>query len=127
MFGVAAIMPVCWVVWAGVMRGGISYRMTGISLVGANGRRPGRLRCASRALVVWLPALAAASFLWWGPEMLAWADDEPDVGWMAPLLIAWSLYLMGTMLMLVVYILLALVFPRRNVHDVLAGTLVVPR
>ena len=44
--------PVCWVAWAG-LAGGLTYRVLGLSLVLANGRRAWRLQWVWRALVVW--------------------------------------------------------------------------
>ncbi len=50
--------PALWVLWAFLARGGLSFRIMGISLVRSNGRPALRIQCAWRALLVWLPVTA---------------------------------------------------------------------
>jgi uncharacterized RDD family membrane protein YckC len=119
------IGPLCWVAFAFLFRGGLSYPLMGLSLVRADGRRAGRLRCAGRALLVWAPltALLVAAVLlrehywtsgvdragrvWmlWGVEMLRWAS-------------------LG---LLAAYPIMAIRAPERSPADRLAGTYLVPR
>jgi uncharacterized RDD family membrane protein YckC len=95
------LVPPVWIIWAFLARGGWSFAWVGISLVRWDGRRPGRFRCAWRALLCWLPVVLVA-LLW--------------------LSYGWPLIVLG-----LGYAVLALVFPERSLHDRLAGTRLVPR
>jgi hypothetical protein len=110
------VWPALWVLWAFLLRGGVSFSLMGISLVRSNGRKASRLQCAWRALLVWLPvtALLRISFAletatWRGANLLGW------VLW------GWALAILA------VYIVMALASPTRSLHDRLAGTHLVPR
>jgi eukaryotic-like serine/threonine-protein kinase len=117
--------PPIWVFWAFLWRGGLSYRWLGLALARADGRPAARWQCAWRTLLVWTPptALWAASLaldVWWwssgrAPDSLVW------VPWLAS-----GLWWAGIAL-LPIYAVLAILFPRRSLHDWLAGTYVVPR
>ncbi len=104
-----------WMLWPLLIGAGLSYRIAGISLVRRDGRPANRLQCAWRAILIWAPvtALLAASIIL--------QAASPDLVWFATSL-AW-----GALLLLIVYTLLALWFPTRSLHDVLAGTWLVPK
>jgi uncharacterized RDD family membrane protein YckC len=119
------LWPLLWVVSAFVFRGGVSYLLTGLALVGSDGRPASRLRCAWRAVLVWLPltammleALLLNGWYWsaamenlsrpwmlWGAEAFRWS----------------ALGLLAT------YALLAIRSPEQSLHDRMAGTYLVPR
>jgi hypothetical protein len=123
-----AVWPGLWVLWAFVTRGGVVLRLAGTSLVRAGGRRASRLRCAWRALVVWLPVTALwAAVIWLDTSFLnPWAPPPTGLlaGW-APWL-SWALWWLA-LLLVPAYLALALVNPARSLHDRLAGTYLVPR
>jgi len=96
------------------MRGGLSYPLAGLALVGRDGREAGRLNCGLRALLVWAPP----SLLLLGSQWLQRHSPEAVVS-------AWSLWLAG-LILLVVFGIIALLFPSQGPHDRLAGTVVVP-
>ncbi len=111
--------------WAGIFRGGLTYYLLGLSLVRPDGRRAGRLRCAWRALLVWGPLtallLAVAAL-----ELWHWSLVVPDAR--SPSVTAVVEWLRRTSIgVLVAYPVLAVCFPRRCLHDRLAGTYLVPR
>jgi hypothetical protein len=118
--------PVVWVLWAFITRGGLTFRVMGISLVRSDGRKASRTRCAWRALLVWIPVFALLSVAvcldqtYWE----AWWYRIPPPHWM--LWISWILWWLGLVL-LPLYCALALWFPTRSLHDRLAGTYLVPR
>jgi hypothetical protein len=116
--------PLVWVVWAFLMRGGLSYLITGIALVGRDGRPAGRFRCAWRAFLVWMPiagllllSLRLEDWYW-----SLWGTDAAPVWalWTASIL-TWSAWLL-----LGAYLILALRYPTRSPLDRLAGTYLVP-
>ncbi len=114
-----------WVASAFVFRGGLTHWRMGLSLVRADGRRAGRLRCAWRALLVWGPvtavlvAVARADVWYWTADIAA-----SRVVWAAVLVegLRWV-----ALALLVAYPVLAILYPRRGLHDWLAGTYLVPR
>lgn len=107
--------PVAWTLWAFVFRGGISLRLMGIDLVRWDGLPAGPIRCACRALLVWTPIAAllilANSVILSANARLGLADA---LWWSAAGLLA-------------VYSYVALIYPARSLHDVVAGTYLVPR
>jgi hypothetical protein len=117
--------PLLWVLWAFVARGGLSYRLTGIALVGGDGRPASRLRCAWRALLVWAP-FAAVLLLSYQLDGWYWALWD---GTSAPIGLAWlsTVLWWGAWGLLAAYAFLALRHPPRGPHDYLAGTYLVPR
>jgi hypothetical protein len=107
-------IPIAWVFWAIIARGGLSFTLAGIALVRRDGLRASRLACGWRALLVWaLPTalLASSRYL---------QETAPEAMGLA--LRLW----IGAVLLLVAYVALALLFPRRCLHDQMAGTLLVP-
>jgi hypothetical protein len=142
--------PGCWVVWAFLFRGGLSYRLTGIRLVRADGRPASRLQCAWRALLVWAPVTAPLVLSCWldarywsagGPDtpsdwplaafsraeaVMAGDPWEPGAPSKWPLAAASASWYAAVGLLLA-YVGLALWRPTRAPHDRLAGTYLVPR
>src|SRR6202034_159418 len=57
LFGVANIWVVGYLCWVALWRGGVSYRLIGLTLVQTDGRPAGRLRCSCRSALFWLPVL----------------------------------------------------------------------
>ncbi len=111
---ITAGIPVVWAVWAFLTRGGLSYRLTGLALVGSDGRAARRAACGFRALVAWsLPVGLLLASHWvrnHSPEAIA---------------SAWSLWLAGALAM-AASVAVALLSPGRGPHDVLARTAVAP-
>jgi hypothetical protein len=109
------VWPVLWVLWAFLWRGGLTYRLAGLTLVLANGHRALRIQCALRALLVWAPVAALLGWsLWLAARSPEWAELS---------LLMWFL----AVGLLLGYLVLALWFPRRGLHDWLAGTYLVPK
>jgi hypothetical protein len=117
--------PLLWVLWAFVARGGLSYLMTGIAIVRHDGLPAGRFRCLWRALLVW-PLPAALFFVSYRLDAWYWAHWDPagSLDWLAWLA---ACVFWGTYLLLAAYFVTAVCFPKRSLHDVLAGTYLVPR
>jgi hypothetical protein len=104
-FGLAAL----------IFRGGLSYRLAGLALVRWDGQKALRVQCALRALMVWTPVMAL---------LIASAVVELQ----CPEAVAtyWGLW-WAALVLLPAYSALALRFPGRGLHDVLARTYPVPR
>jgi len=123
-----AFWPTLWTIWAFLFRGGLSYRLTGIALVRKDGRPAPRWRCAWRALLVWAGPLAlflAALLLELHHIGLHWGSADP----VAPSALAWLAWLAWwlAVALLLLSVWLAQRNPARGLHDVLAGTYLVPR
>jgi hypothetical protein len=119
------IMLAVYVVWAFLWRGGITFRLFGISLVRRDGRPASRLQCSWRAMLFWSPVatLLVASvcldtwyWLHWDP-----VDSEAYLAWLSSML-WWA-----GIAMFPLYAFLALRSPGQSLHDRLAGTYLVPR
>jgi len=117
MFGFILLFlgPILWIVWAFLLRGGITLRMMGLTLVRHDGFRAGRWRCAWRAVLLWAP-LAILLYL---ALLLKVSDAEATTRAQA----CWVLAL----IYLLACIGLALWSPTRSWHDRLAGTYLVPK
>jgi len=127
-FLVAAVMlavwPIVWVVWAFLCRGGLSYRLSGLALVGADGLPAARWRCAARQFLVWMPVLSLLLLSTWA-ETRYWSEWwQPDAAWLP-----WCSWLAwwAAVALLAGYTALALWHPGRSLHDRLAGVWLVPR
>jgi hypothetical protein len=124
-WGLLALFPAVWVLWAFVARGGVVLLILGVSIVNSRGQRASRLRCAWRTFIIWLPvvALLSVSVQW---QLSYWAEWKiEDFNSWTPL-IFWTLPWVALGLVLS-YGVLALWFPVRGLHDRLAGTYLVPR
>jgi hypothetical protein len=119
------IWPLTWVVWAFLTRGGLSLRMIGLQLVQTDGRRAAHWRCAARALLVWVP-LALVLLASLGLELQYWDDWQAGVSQSWMLWSAWLAWCVALILP-VVYVALAVLYPVRSLHDWLVGTYLVPR
>jgi hypothetical protein len=104
-----------YVVWAFLARGGFAFYRGGLALRRADGSKPSRLQCALRALVVWGP-VAALLCLAAATRTFATTDDAD---------LARSLWMLA-FLWLIAGAVLAICFPRRSLHDWVAGTYLVP-
>jgi hypothetical protein len=117
----AGIWPLLWVVWAFLFHGGLTFRRLGIAVVRSDGQPASRLRCAARALVVWAPVLVILASLYW--MAVGFGGSRSSVEFQAAWMGAWR----WITVLLFLYLLLALVYPPRALHDRLAGTFLVPR
>jgi eukaryotic-like serine/threonine-protein kinase len=104
-------------VYAAAGRGGFWFRMFGIALQDARGGTPGRLRCAVRSLIVWLPVAAIARAFWVKLE-----PHRLTFGFNVPMSVFWMM-----VLGLIAVAAIALLRPDRGVPDVICGTRLVPR
>ncbi len=109
------LIPLIWVVWGALTRGGALLNLAGLAVVCRDSRPAERWRCAWRALVLWGPfaGLLAASH-----EAMKYAPRYEYLAWGL-----WG----GAQVILLLFLMLALIFPSRSVHDWLAGTWVVPK
>jgi hypothetical protein len=117
--------PLLWVLVALAVGGGLSYALTGIELVGRDGRPAGRLRWAGRTLLAWGPV---AGVLLLSHVLDGWYWSK----WGSQAAAAWALWLLwalwwGVGLSVAAYVILALRSPARSPLDRLAGTYLVPR
>jgi hypothetical protein len=103
-----------WVVWAFLLRGGFAFHRGGIALRRADGSKPTRLQCGFRALVVWAPI-----------AVLLWLEILAPRQYMEQTLLFWDFSVLD-LLFPVLYVILAIWFPTRSLHDRLAGTYLVP-
>jgi hypothetical protein len=114
-----------YVLWAFVWRGGLSFRILGLSLVRRDGRPALRLQCVWRAILFWTPvaALLVASVCLDCWYWLTWQPDASRVyvAWLSS--VAWW----AGLGLFPLYALLALRSPERSLHDRLAGTYLVPQ
>jgi hypothetical protein len=107
-------IPLCWVLWAMMARGGVSLPLAGIALVASNGRRPSASACGWRAFLVWAPPAILLS------SSLISRETAPEAPGLS--LALW----ITAVVLLFIYIVLALLFPSRCLHDRLARTVLVP-
>jgi hypothetical protein len=108
--------PAGWcVLWAFLTRGGWAFGLVGLSLRRASGRRAWRTQCAWRALLFWSPVAALLVLSLWVQTQY----PERQV-------LAFGLWC-SALAVLLGYMLLALWFPTRSLHDRLAGTYLVPK
>jgi uncharacterized RDD family membrane protein YckC len=109
-----AVIPCGLILGAMLLRGGLSFMLTGVALVKRDGGRARRRQCALRAAVVWLPIalllISAALLHVFAPQRLY---------------LATGLWLIALAL-LPIYVAIALRFPTRGPQDRLAGTYLVP-
>jgi hypothetical protein len=110
-----ALCPGFWIVWAFLTRGGVGFHIRGgIVLCRADGGPASRWQCAGRALLVWAPVVACVGLA------LAIGSTYPSLP---------SLYFglwRTALVLLACYVVLAIAFPNRSLHDRLTGTYPVP-
>jgi hypothetical protein len=109
------LWPALWVVWAFVARGGLSLHLLGLDIVRHDGRPAARWQCALRAFLVWSPLVLLLCFSIWVQEAY------PGYGWLS-----WSVWWVAVLL-LAGYVVVALEYPQRAIHDRLARVYIVPR
>ena len=109
------ISPLVWAIWIGLTRGGISMWVSGLSIVGSDGKpAPWWLHQLRPALMV-LPILLLQI-------AIAWIDlFHGEFIWVSALLYQ---VLIGVFL---AYAIFTIAFPRRAPHDWLLGTHLVPK
>jgi hypothetical protein len=125
--GVVGFWPLLWIVGSAIFRGGPSLRLSRIQLVQADGQPAARWRCALRTLLVWLPiylllVLSLTLDLW--RLVACWADPDLQLG--AAAWMSWLCWWLAAGL-LAFYPWVALSWPDRGPHDLLAGTWLMPR
>lgn len=110
MLGVLAV----WCAWSFLLRGGLSYRLTGIHLSRRDGRKAARWQCALRVLLVWSPIvlIQALAIL-----VHAWFPEQNKL--------ALALWL-GSVLLIPAYIWSALRSPGQALYDRILGVYLVP-
>ncbi len=109
-----AMIVAGFVAFAFALRGGLSYQLSGISLVTRDGRPAGRFRCSGRECLIWLPFLFALGVL------LSIQLYHPE--WFFGRII-FSGIAVGIP---IAYAVLGARFPERGPHDRLAKTYPVP-
>jgi hypothetical protein len=116
--------PVLWVVWAFAWRGGVAFRIFGLSLVRGDGRPARRLLAAWRALLIWAPVAGLSLASVW-LEARYWSEWTAGA---SPVWLLWlaSLAWWAAMALFPVNAILALWSPERSLYDRLAGTHLVP-
>ena len=110
-----ASWPGLWVVWAFLTRGGLSIHLLGLDIVRRDGRPAARWQCALRAIFAWLPLVLLLCLTVWVQE------TYPGLAWLH-----WSIWWLAVLL-LAAYVVLALEYPQRSLHDRLAQVSIVPR
>jgi uncharacterized RDD family membrane protein YckC len=103
-----------WTIWSFLLRGGLSYRLSGIHLCRRDGRKAARWQCALRVLLVWSPIVL----------LLSLAILVHD-GFPAQNKLAVALWL-GSVLLIPAYIWSALRSPGQALHDRILGVFLVP-
>jgi uncharacterized RDD family membrane protein YckC len=107
-------IPMFWLLWAILSRGGLSTTLAGLALVRGDGRPAGGLACGWRTLLVWAPLAALLA----GSRYLQETSPEASA-------LSSGLWL-GGLALLAAYVAAAVASPRRGLHDLLAGTVLVP-
>jgi len=105
------------ILMAAIFRAGPLFRLFKMSIQTRDGQRAGRLRCAARAAVAWMPflVLGASTLFFLRSTVL-----------LSPLIwsLTWSVSIMS---LAVLALVLNLANPARGIPDWIAGTCVVPR
>ncbi|MEC7564502.1 MAG: protein kinase [Planctomycetota bacterium] len=113
-FGVFMLFPVLLTVYTYSVRGGYSFAGNGIEIAKKDGGRASRLRIAWRGFLIWVPVIVVLTI---GVRL----EDGP------------VFYFLRNNMTLVlvaigaVYFIQTLISPRRGLHDVIAGTTLIPR
>lgn len=97
-----------------LFRGGVSWLLTGITLVQSDGSPCARLRCALRAIIVWLPIVLLLFLLWFVQYQFPhWVAIRV----MLTIMLAFTL---------ISYVVIAIRYPSQPPQDRLLGTHIVP-
>ena len=107
-------MPTLVLLWTFALRGGYVYYGARIMIVRSNGARASRLRITWRAFLAWLPFLVIMIL-----QRIIFPNNIPAT--------AYNSIQMTLLVLLIAYPILALVSPRRGLHDLIADTTLVPR
>jgi hypothetical protein len=120
------LVPVGVCVLAALLtRRGLRSMLLGIDVVRRDGAPAGRIRCAWRVMVAWLPFVAALTLAVWAEET-AWLAWTPEGGGGWRMRLADAAWLVA--FVIPVASLAAVVWtPARSLHDRLSGTWLVPR
>jgi hypothetical protein len=121
------VIPMMWVFWGFISRGGVVLSFSGLELVRRDGRRASFLQCLYRGLLFCTPRSPD-----WG--LSAWLEFHYRSNWSDPLMrdqtwsiwLSWLLWWIGAGL-LGVYLALLLYRPDRAWYDRVVGTWIVPR
>ena len=112
--GMFMLLPVLLTVFTFLLRGGYSFFGNGIEIAKKDGSRASRLRIACRGFLIWLPVIVVLTI---GVQL----EDGP------------AFYFLRNNMVLVlvaigaIYFIQTLISPRRGLHDVIAGTVLIPR
>jgi uncharacterized RDD family membrane protein YckC len=115
--------PALWVAWAFATRGGLTYRLMGLTLVRADGRPASRLRCGVRAFLLWAPVTALSVLAYWLSHTITSGNTEGE--WSPGDVVAMGCGV-APLGLLLIHVVLALVWPAQSVPDRLAGTYLMP-
>jgi uncharacterized RDD family membrane protein YckC len=115
--------PLLWVAWAFATHGGLTYRLMGLRIVGADGRPASRLRCGVRALLLWVPVTGLSVLSYWLSHTITRGNSEGEWSPGDVVALACGLAPLG---LLLAHVVLALLWPARSVPDRLVGTHLVP-
>lgn len=97
-----------------LFRGGVSWLLTGMTIVNADGMPCGRLRCTLRAIIVWLPVVFLLFLLWFVQiEVPHWVVLRVFLTFLLAVTLA-------------SYVVLAIRYPSQPPQDRLLGTHIVP-
>jgi len=120
---VSFFLPVCW------LRGGLSFVMSGIAVVRADGRRASRLRCLWRALLAWtLFAVIVGLMVLVEAGIVMAATLISGLDLTASGFGTWPLIQIGVAVAFFAgFVMLLLRNPARAPHDFVAGTYLVPK
>ena len=108
------LLPVLLTVFTFLFRGGYSFSGNGIEIAKKDGSRASRLRIAWRGFLIWVPVIVVLTI---GVQL----EDGPAF-----------YFLRNNMTLILVAIgaicfIQTLISPRRGLHDVIAGTVLIPR
>jgi hypothetical protein len=112
--GLIGFFFICWLLFAYLFRGGLSWFLGGLTLVRSDGRPAGRFRVLVRAAVVWLPiALVFVGLIGVQVAFPEAVSARVVLTILLPLL-------------LLAYLVVAIRYPDRPPQDRLMGTYLVP-
>jgi len=115
------LLPACLiplgvlVLWGGIFRGGFAHFISSLAVVKRDGLRAGFFRSLLRSFLFWIPFFSVAF-----PVLLL---DSHGIEWTW-----WSQQFRRFFLILpIIYLVIAIRYPKRGPHDIASGTYVVPR